>query len=61
MVMSQIGLGEEQMPKPSHSAPNQSGSVKGKKSLARARALNVNSLDAFKAAENKIHSLKHHT
>ena len=61
MVRGRTGLGREQVPKPSHSAPNQSGSVKGKKSLAHARTLNVNSPDAVRATENKIHSLKHHT
>ena len=53
MVMGRTRLGEEQMPKPSRSVPNQSDSVKGKKSLAHARALKVNSPGTVRAAEEK--------
>ena len=52
--MGRTGLGEEkQVPKPSRSVPNQSGSVKRKKALARARALKVNSPGTVRAAEEK--------
>ena len=59
--MGRTRLGEEQVPEPSRSAPNQSSSVKGKKALACARALIVNSPGAVRAAKEKILSQNHHT
>nr|POE49862.1 hypothetical protein CFP56_26778 [Quercus suber] len=50
------GLGKEKI----NPKPNLSVSVKGKKAIARARALQDNSPGSIKVAKGKVHSLTHH-
>lgn len=62
-VEKQVGrtwLGKEkQVLKPNRSEPLQSDSIKGKKALARVKAL-INSHGTSRAAKEKIFSLNHH-